>query len=71
MRSLKQLLERLKTWREQRRAWKFYEKRAFGQSLQLLELQLQEQSLLMKRHRERLKLERKILKSKAKDDYIS
>jgi hypothetical protein len=71
MSNLKQLLERLKTWRDQRRLLKIYNQRAYVQSLDLLEFQWKEQKQLQKRHTARMKLERKVLKNKPKDDYVS
>ena len=71
MADLKRLLGRLRSWREQRRLWKRYEKRAAVQAMDLINLQLQEQNLLLKRHRERVRAEKRIAKSKAKDEYVS
>jgi hypothetical protein len=71
MSNLKQLLKRLKTWREKRRLFKIYDRRAYIQSLDLLELQWKEEKRLQRRHTERMKLERKILRNKSKDDYVS
>jgi len=71
MSNLKQLLERLKTWKERRRLLKIYDLRAYIQTLDLLELQWKSEKQLQKRHQERMKLERKILRNKAKDDYVS
>lgn len=64
-------LERLKSWREKRRLIKNYNERAYFQTLSLLDLQLMEEKRLQRQHQERFKLEKKILRSKAKDDYIS
>jgi hypothetical protein len=71
MSNLKQLLERLKTWKERRRLLKIYDQRAYIQSLDLLEIQWNEEKRLQRRHTERMKLERKILRNKSKDDYVS